>query len=1027
METIVVLIQEGCMNALTPPKLIRNLLPNFCLLIFCLLSGNAFADDWLGNTSNWFTPGNWSTGAVPDSNTDAVVDSGGANPIITTPGATANNFFLGETNTNTFNVNSGGAFATNTTYIGYNSSATGTAFVSGPNAVWTNNGAMNVGYGGTATLSITAGGIINTGTAAMATQANSTSTVTLDGTGTAWNINSSLFVAQGGTATLLMSDHSLVSDSDGYVGYNPGSSGFAILDNSTWNNSNNLTIGTSNGSSGFLQMSDGAVVSDLNGIIARAAGSQGTVTVDGAGTTWNNGNSLVIGNGGGVGSLTLSNASVVNVGGSSSVNIGAGSVLNIGAVDGSVAVAAGTINAATMHLNGDGQVVFNQTDTLYFFNPSISGTGSLLLEGTGITVLNGVNTYSGGTTVSAGTLQGSSASLNGLITNNSHVIFDQTFSGNFNGTITGTGDLVKNGVGTTIFSQANTYAGVTHINAGVLQIAADDNLGSNTDVHFNIDPDNPDASRTLATSQSFTLLHNLFLDSDGTLAPLAGTTLTLNTISGPGNLIKSGAGTLLIDTPVASTGNTIIQQGTLLAGVPDILNASPQVQIANQGVFNLGGLPQTVNNLQNNGTLAVSAFQSGRTTFNSLMVTNNFTGNGQVLLSTDLLHQRGDFITVAGTVAGTQRVIVANDSQGADPAPGTVLKLVQTGGGSGNFTGATDAGTFRYEILRGNGSLLTPDINSFYLEQILNDLTNTANAAIGLYSAQIAGFYADMQTLMQRMGELRLMPQSGYWIKPYAQHITYNNQVSRTFDQTSGGADAGIDYGVNSFHGGHLSVGLFGGYLYSGDNFHHNANGTLQQFSLGVYATWLHPRGWYTDVTAKYAQQWNSFYAVTGDGVGSSANYSVPAVGGSIEVGRRQEFKVRGQNYFIEPQLQIATAYIAGMNYAASNGLQINGGYQTSFAGRAGARAGMHFDLPRHKIVEPYVQASIVEEIAGANNISTNSSHFTTRLPPTVGRIGTGLTWQLAQSAYVYGEYDYAFGRSYHEPVALSAGARWVW
>jgi hypothetical protein len=38
----------------------------------------------------------------------------------------------------------------------------------------------------------------------------------------------------------------------------------------------------------------------------------------------------------------------------------------------------------------------------------------------------------------------------------------------------------------------------------------------------------------------------------------------------------------------------------------------------------------------------------------------------------------------------------------------------------------------------------------------LQDLTNTANAAIGTYSSTIPIYYADMQTLVERLGELRL-------------------------------------------------------------------------------------------------------------------------------------------------------------------------------------------------------------------------------------------------------------------------------
>jgi fibronectin-binding autotransporter adhesin len=65
-------------------------------------------------------------------------------------------------------------------------------------------------------------------------------------------------------------------------------------------------------------------------------------------------------------------------------------------------------------------------------------------------ILTGTNSYSGGTTVSFGTLQGNTASLQGDITNNSHLIFNQTSDGIYvpalNG-ITGTGDISIQGGG----------------------------------------------------------------------------------------------------------------------------------------------------------------------------------------------------------------------------------------------------------------------------------------------------------------------------------------------------------------------------------------------------------------------------------------------------------------------------------------------------------------------------------------------------------------------------------------------------
>ncbi len=72
---------------------------------------------------------------------------------------------------------------------------------------------------------------------------------------------------------------------------------------------------------------------------------------------------------------------------------------------------------------------------------TIGGAGGLTKTGSGSLILSGANDYSGGTTVSAGTLQGTTTSLQGGITNNAAVIFNQSTNGTYAGNMIGTGSL----------------------------------------------------------------------------------------------------------------------------------------------------------------------------------------------------------------------------------------------------------------------------------------------------------------------------------------------------------------------------------------------------------------------------------------------------------------------------------------------------------------------------------------------------------------------------------------------------------
>ena len=82
--------------------------------------------------------------------------------------------------------------------------------------------------------------------------------------------------------------------------------------------------------------------------------------------------------------------------------------------------------------------------------------------------LGGTNTYAGGTTVSAGSLIGNTTSLQGAITNNAAVTFDQASSGTYAGNMSGSGSLTKLGAGSLTLSGTNTYTGGTTVSAGTL-------------------------------------------------------------------------------------------------------------------------------------------------------------------------------------------------------------------------------------------------------------------------------------------------------------------------------------------------------------------------------------------------------------------------------------------------------------------------------------------------------------------------------------------------------------------------------
>jgi outer membrane autotransporter protein len=440
---------------------------------------------------------------------------------------------------------------------------------------------------------------------------------------------------------------------------------------------------------------------------------------------------------GGTLTVVGSTAKITTVGNGGLLDIQSGTgqdtVVNDG---GTLNVLSGAILKGSTVLNGTGQLtgtgVINNGD-LHFkrsvdsvFDGAISGTGSISQESAGTTVtLNGPLSYTGDTHVEAGTLllnnsltgnvlgqagalfglQGTAAltgAINGgldvdLATNTQWTLAnassvgslggsgavdlnnnDLTFtraSGttNFSGSLTGTGDLIKNGSYTQIFTgaQAQSYDGDMSVNEGVLKVNANPGeLASTKNVFLRggwLDL----SDSGLASDAEWGVLVDQSAGVGGVISADSGVRLSgdshVSPITGGVFVVKEGSGETVLEGNNTYSGYTRIDDGTLTVRRDDALG---DTSLSREIVLNGGQLKvdgsfdsQRALELRQSGIVDVTdgnsvAFKGGvLETGGSFDLMKN--GTGTLTVSGDLAYTGTTFIN-AGTLALDNATLVGN-------------------------------------------------------------------------------------------------------------------------------------------------------------------------------------------------------------------------------------------------------------------------------------------------------------------------------------------------------------------------------
>ncbi|WP_235822392.1 autotransporter outer membrane beta-barrel domain-containing protein [Brucella pituitosa] len=719
-------------------------------------------------------------------------------------------------------------------------------------------------------------------------------------------------------------------------------------------------------------------------------------------------------------------------------------------------------------LEGDALKLTGNAIPIIRVDKNVTATISAELQGTqglnktdfGTLVLTGVNHYTGGTTVNEGVLQLGDGSASGSIDGDvilartaydyGTLAFNRSDTVSFEGIISGEGEVLQQGGGTTTFLGNNTFSGGLNVEKGAAQAGIIDNAFGSGRLTVNV-------GATADLNNFNTTVAGLLDGKDGGGAVILGSgTLTLNqdfdstfsgTASGTGGLTKNSSGMLTLSGLNNYSGATDLNGGTLRQGAKGGFSGASAYFISADGTLALNGFATSMTSLSNGGLT-----DFGGTGGTVLTVASNYTGNGGTLVLNTVLgddSSKTDILKVGGDTSGSSAVKVVNrGGLGAQTSEG--IKIIEVGGqsnGTFNLVGdyttkdgqqAVVAGAYAYSLHEGGAS--APTDGDWYLRSELKDGTGPIiNPGVPLYQGAVAAMQAlnKLPTLQQRVGNRYWSDAANPVIEQGADAVgtplVSSDEAGAAVDRRGiwgriegahnrlepNGSDirqdintyllqAGVDGQFYEGESGKLIGGIIGQYGNArSDISSTQSDGDVdtQGWGLGTTLTWYGDNGFYVDTQAQANWYDNDFNSKTANK--SLANgrkgfgYAL-----STEAGQRVDLN---NNWSLTPQAQLMWSSVDfdDFNDVFDTAVALHDG--DSLTGRIGISADYrnawrdaNGQLTRTSL---YGIVNLYQELMGDMSVKVAGTKFVTSNDKTWGGIGAGGTYAWADDKYaLYGE-----------------------
>ncbi len=387
-------------------------------------------------------------------------------------------------------------------------------------------------------------------------------------------------------------------------------------------------------------------------------------------------------------------------------NLGAAGTAVTFAEGGTLRTTSSFATARGLTMEGTGTLLTDPGTTLTL-SGTIAGAGGVAKQGAGTLVLAGTNSYAGGTrfgagltqisadanlgaatgamTFSGGTLQTTTSftsNRTSTLETTGTIVTDPGTTFTLGGAISGAGTLIKQGTGTLQLAGNSSYTGGTRLQAGTIAIANTVALGAGTSVlTFE--------GGTLQTLTSFGTGRNMVFQSNGLFLVDPNTVFTMSGVaSGPGALVKQGAGTMALTGANTYGGGTRIEAGTLqVSSDANLGDAAGAITLA-------GGTLQNTASFTSARNLAVETSGTLLTDPGTVLTLGGVVSGAGALTTagTGYLVLTGNSAGFAGTTNVAAGAMWVNGSLGGDITVASGARLGGEGRAGGNVTVA-DGGT----------------------------------------------------------------------------------------------------------------------------------------------------------------------------------------------------------------------------------------------------------------------------------------------------------------------------------------------